>query len=213
MQFSTSSLVAASMGAILAISSAAHGANLVTNGDFEAGPYYPSVPTGWVVSGVTGVTPITAGGAQFTTLPDGSTSGSGNVAFFNGNSILRAAGIAQFETGKEYELSFQYGGRQDVSHSFSLSYSVFGFDGVSVYGFISGVLTPGDFDFGNWKTLVASEIAAASLNGLDIYIDFSNSGGDQPMIDNVSFQVVPEPASLGFIGAAGLMLLSRKRLR
>lgn len=210
MSFSMSKSFAASLVAVLGISSASFGAILITNGDFETGPSYPSAPTGWTTAGITGITTVTAGTAAWDTLPNGATSGTDKAAFFSNSSLLRQANIGTFQTGTQYQLSFQYGDPKTINNAFTLSYNVFGFDG-SVHGFLAGALTPADFTPGNWKTKTVSATAVAALNGMPIYVDFSIGSGSQPYIDNVSFQAVPEPTSLGLAGAGALLMARRRR--
>jgi hypothetical protein len=185
---------------IVGMPAAAQAANLLVNGDFEAGG---GSLAGWTITGAMAV----GTGAEY--APCCETSGSepaysGNhFATFGASDIEATNAITQsFATviGKRYDVSLRYGalggaGTQGINLNIS--------DGFGFAFFVSAI---NDLD-ATFTTFTTSFIA----NNTSTVIGFSNFSGPDgidPILDDVSVTTVPEPASwamliagFGLVGA------------
>jgi hypothetical protein len=207
---------------ILLCTLSASGAPTVVNGDFEADtaawtvwPGYvgggnPAEISGWIGSGGRGVNPVTDGSAPFRDNGDNTTA----IAFLQGASYIEQT-VSGFAVGSDYVLSLDFNARNCCG---DMPIGVITLNGIEA-GNSADLFPPpgGVIPVGGTNPWYHVDIPFTSPT-TDITVRISASaaaGGDSTLIvDNVSFALVPEPASgtLLLLGLAGCAA-ARRRLR
>jgi hypothetical protein len=172
-------------------------ANLIVNGDFEAG-----VPSPWVITG--NISYISTLGGDFW-FGGGSTAQNGKyaVAFNAGDTIPNGYITQTFSlvAGETYELEYDFGSTRSASHQITVS--VLGGDGLTVLASQIALEPNPPQALTTFSLLFTADANQATLRFLDNPSNptFSRDG----ILDNVSVLAVnrvPEPASLGLVALA-----------
>ncbi|MCA9211861.1 MAG: PEP-CTERM sorting domain-containing protein [Planctomycetales bacterium] len=204
--------------AVSVMAASAMAAPMVTNGDFESDtggfslwPGYvgqdgvnPANVSGWQGTGGHGINPISS--AHDTPAPfRDNGSNDTHVAFLQGASSI-FQDVSGFTPGAEYILSLDYNSRNCCGDfpvatvSLSADLSVSTGDAVMPVG-----------DANDWYHADIPFVAPADTLTLTISSAASAGGDATLVVDNVSIQAVPEPASMGLIGIGLLGFMMRRR--
>jgi hypothetical protein len=191
---------------IFGMPAAAQAANLLVNGDFEAGG---GSLAGWTITGAMAV----GTGALYGPCCD--TSGSepaysGNhFATFGANDIEAANTITQsFATviGKLYDVSLRYGALGGAGMQ-GINFNISGGPG---FAFISAANNDLDATFTTFTTSFIANNTSTTIS----FSNFSGSDGIDPILDDVSVTTVPEPTSWTMLIAGfGLVGATMRRRR
>lgn len=163
---------------------------VITNDSFEAdsttagapgviadplGNYTTSAPQGWQISGGAGIySPTTA-------VISATGHAGGTVAYLQGGGSLSKDTGVEIETGKVYQLTFNLGDRLDQAFTGGTA-SLVSTDG-TVLATLNLVAPTTD---GTWAArTITSGPAVAGVDGQELRIVFTNTGGQQFLIDNV----------------------------
>ncbi len=185
---------------LTALSGAAFGQNLVTNGDFSDtsgmtsnGTYFTGVPNGWTSNN---------GNVEVITPAYGSNSAgftSNYIDVVGPEAITISQQVNGFTAGQQYTLSYDWGNRNHAPYDMTIS---MGDGSASHIG--SGIATSSNNSF----TFTAS----AATETLSVAYNYTN-GNSVTGFNSTNFTVtaVPEPSSAALLGLGGLTLILRRR--
>ena len=179
------------------------GVEMMPSGDMENGGDATTPPLYWSDTG-TGTVGVSSD------TPDGSpqslvVTGDETPGYDYGKYSHDYTDQSGYAVGTQIAVSYWYKG--DV-------YTSIGVQGGGAYTTESGVATVWD-RVTDWTYTEAVLEVTTAANGFSFYL-YDNSGGpdntlNPAMADNVSFKVIPEPATMTLIGLGGLALIRRRK--
>ena len=183
-------------------------ANLLTNGDFEtAGGGGASDVAGWAQTS-----------AQIARVAQTNPSGHGDFVLQRGDSVAGfhwAAQTVAVTAGVEYTASAEFKGLMQAGEA---AYIYVGWldSGGSEISKIFSTYTTADVDYVNYKWVSRSTTEVAPVGAVNAQVramTFLDGNGDSGLwSDNVTFDVIPEPATLGLVCLmGGAVVWVRKR--
>lgn len=197
--------------AALAASGAVASANILANGGFELGT--GSSATSWQQAAVVPMRVVDLANAR-----TGDAYMQFNTPLVSASVLLQNSvadgGGPDLSPGRGYVLSFRARGTIGSTGNINFSLRYLNMEGAIIYNSGASLITPDAISDNEWRQFGITGIAfPATANAVFVEIVGANGGEGGPVnvrIDDVSVNVIPEPAALGLLAPLGLTLLRRR---